>query len=132
MGNLHELVIDNQSKSSIVVSSVENVETVIAMGETKANQVGLSIQEMITGIEEMVDMIDQIKASNTSIADHAVHLEEAMTKMVTSSGEIAEGTETISGTIEEQLSTMIELDDASSKLNALAVKLSTVMGGFKV
>lgn len=77
-------------------------------------------------------MIDQIKASNTSIADHAVHLEEAMTKMVTSSGEIAEGTETISGTIEEQLSTMIELDDASSKLNALAVKLSTVMGGFKI
>lgn len=129
---ISELVIDNQSKSSIVVSSVENVETVIAMGETKANQVGLSIQEMITGIEEMVNMIDQIKVSNTSIADHAVHLEAAMTKMVASSGEIAEGTETISGTIEEQLSTMIELDDASSKLNALAVKLNSVMGGFKV
>ena len=129
---ISELVRDNQMKSSTVVASVESVESVITMGEDKANQVGVSIHEIITGIEEMVSMIDHIKSSNANIADHAVHLESAMLKMVASSGEIAEGTETISGTIEEQLSTMIELDEASSKLNALAVKLSTVMGGFKI
>ncbi len=126
------LVKDNQKKSSDVVGSVENVSTKIKTGEKIAKLVDESIIKIIDGIEELAIKIDLIKTANTKIAENSVEVEESMTQMVIASNQIAQGTETISGGIEEQLSAMIELDEASLKLNQLSKSLNDIIGGFKI
>lgn len=126
------LVKDNQKKSNDVVGSVENVSTKINSGEKIAKLVDESISKIIDGIEELAIKIDLIKTANTKIAENSVEVEESMAQMVTASNQIAQGTETISGGIEEQLSAMIELDDASLKLNQLSKSLNDIIGGFKI
>ena len=126
------LVKDNQKKSTDVVESVESVSVKIQSGEKVAKLVDESISKIIEGIEEMAIKIDQIKTANTKIAENSEEVEASMSQMVVSSNQIAQGTETISGGIEEQLSSMIELDDASLNLNHLSKSLNEIIGGFKI
>ena len=128
---IEALVVDNQKKSSGVFVSVEGVMEKIASGESIARQVETTIQLMIDDIREMVSKIDRIKVANDRIADNTSTIEESMMKIVESSNQIASGTETISGSIEEQLSAMMTLDDASLKLTQFAKDLHKIMGGFK-
>lgn len=128
---IEALVVDNQKKSSGVFVSVEGVMEKIASGESIARQVERTIQLMIDDIREMVSKIDKIKVANDRIADNTSTIEESMMKIVESSNQIASGTETISGSIEEQLSAMMTLDDASLKLTQFAKDLHKIMGGFK-
>ncbi len=128
---IEALVVDNQKKSSGVFVSVEGVMSKIASGETIARQVEKTIQLMIDDIREMVSKIEKIKIANDRIADNTSTIEDSMMKIVESSNQIASGTETISGSIEEQLSAMMTLDDASLKLTQFAKDLHKIMGGFK-
>ncbi len=128
---IEALVVDNQKKSSGVFVSVEGVMAKITSGESIARQVETTIQLMIDDIRDMVGKIEKIKVANDRIAENTSTIEDSMMKIVESSNQIASGTETISGSIEEQLSAMMTLDDASLKLTQFAKDLHKIMGGFK-
>ena len=57
---------------------------------------------------------------------------EAINSIAISSNAIAGGTETISGGVEEQLSTMTEIEGTTKTLSEMAKKLKAITGGFTV
>lgn len=127
---ISELVIDTQKKSNSVVDSITRVESEISTGEQKAIAVSDSISSIINSIETMADQIESTKRSNAEISEHGKDIKSSMSRMVGTSETIATGTETISGSLEEQVSTLIEMDEAAEKLSHLSTHLKKQVAGF--
>ena len=108
---ISELVIDTQKKSNSVVASITRVESEISSGEQKAIAVSESISSIINSILTMTDQIESTKQSNAEISEYGKNIKTSMSQMVDTSEAIAMGTQTISGSIEEQVSTLIEIDE---------------------
>lgn len=126
------LVKDNQLKSATAVNSVSQVEEKVSSGVNKASEVGESIQNIIENIQNVVKEIAQIDDANEKQALSAKEIEEAIKNIAVTSNEIAGGTENISASIEEQLSTMTEIEKTTEKLSGMAKKLSEITRGFTV
>lgn len=127
---ISELILDTQKKSNSVVASITRVESEITSGEQKAIAVSESINSIINSIETMADQIESTKKSNTEISAHGKDIKTTMAQIVGKSETIATGTETISGSIEEQVSTLIEMDEAAEKLSQLSSHLKKQVAGF--
>lgn len=126
------LVKDNQVKSASAVNSVSQVEEKVASGVSKASEVGESIQNIIENIQNVVKEIEQIDDANEKQAISTKEIEQAIKNIAVTSNEIAGGTENISASIEEQLSTMTEIEKTTEKLSDMAKKLSEITNGFTV
>lgn len=59
-------------------------------------------------------------------------MEKAISNITETSSEIAGGTENISASIEEQLSTMTEIESTTENLSHMAEKLKGLTSGFRV
>lgn len=126
------LVKDNQVKSASAVNSVSQVEEKVASGVSKASEVGESIQNIIENVQNVVKEIEQIDDANEKQAISTKEIEQAIKNIAVTSNEIAGGTENISASIEEQLSTMTEIEKTTEKLSEMAKKLSDITNGFTV
>jgi methyl-accepting chemotaxis protein len=129
---ISDLVRENQVKSASAVSSVDEVENKVAIGVEKASQVGENIDNIIKNIQVMVNDIEQIDIANEQQAQSSKEIEKAISNIATTSNEIAGGTEDISAGIQEQLSTMTEMEEATEQLSQMAKILSDITSGFKV
>lgn len=126
------LVRENQIKATSAVGSADGVKEKVLLGVSNASQVGKSIRNIISNIQEIVDEIEQVDKANEQQAESAKEIERAIKSISTSSNEIANGTENMSATIQEQLSTMNEIESTTEQLAEMARKLSKMTAGFKV
>ncbi|MDF2547655.1 MAG: chemotaxis protein [Anaerosolibacter sp.] len=129
---ISELVKENQLKSASAVSSVHVVEDKVALGVSKASEAGKSIANIMENIENIVRQIEEIDNANEKQASNAKEMEKAIRGMAATSSEIADGTENISASIEEQLSTMIEIESTTEQLSEMAKRLCQLTSGFIV
>ncbi|AWI03276.1 methyl-accepting chemotaxis protein [Clostridium drakei] len=129
---ISELVKENQLKSASAVTSFEHVEVKVSHGVTKASEVGESMQSIIYNIQDIVNQIEQINNANEQQAKSTKEIEMAINTIASSSSEIAGGTENISTSIEEQLSTMTDIEKNTKHLSEMSKKLIKMTSGFKV
>ena len=78
----------------------------------------------------MAQQIDAIKQTNNDVANASLEINQAMGTMVLTTETIASNTEHISANIEEQVSTLIELDEAATNLYQLSIDLNNRVNGF--
>ncbi len=126
------LVKDNQHKTETAVSSVHTVEEKVMTGVVKAENVGQSIQEIITSIQSMVHKIQEI---GTAVGEQSLLVNEiskAMNSIASTSSDTAAGTEEMSASIQEQVSTMEEIEATASQLSEMAEKLNIITSGFTI
>lgn len=126
------LVRENQIKATSAVGSADGVKEKVLQGVSNASQVGKSIRNIISNIQEIVDEIEQVDKANEQQANSAREIEKAIKSISSSSNEIANGTENMSASIQEQLSTMNEIESTTEQLAEMARKLSKMTAGFKV
>lgn len=127
-----ELVKENQLRSTSAVKSVDIVEEKVSLGVDKASEVGQSITNIIENIQIIVSQIEKIDQANEKQASSTKEMETVIRSMTVTSNEIAEGTENISASIEEQLSTMIEIESTTEQLSEMAKRLCQLTSGFIV
>lgn len=126
------LVKDNQLKTVSAVNSVHQVEEKVSNGVIKASEVGESIKNIISNIQDIVNQISQIEDANEQQERSSKEIESAISNIAVSSNEIASGTENISASIEKQLSTMTEIEKSTSELSKMSEKLIKMTSGFIV
>lgn len=126
------LIKDNQSKSSLAVTSAEKVEERVSIGVNKAVEVKASMQSIIKNIQEIAGEIEEIDKSNEQQVASSREIEKAVGNIAHSSNKMAEGTENISASIQEQLSTMNEIEKTTESLSKMAEKLNKITLGFTV
>lgn len=129
---ISSLVKENQLKSASTVNSVNLVEEKVSLGVDKASEVGKAIGNIIDNIEIIVSQIEQIDDANEKQAKSTKDMGEAMSNMASVSSEVAEGTENISSSIENQLRTMTEIENTTEQLSEMANKLKELTSGFRV
>ena len=129
---ISELVKENQLKSAFAVNSVALVEKKVAIGVTRASEVGESINNIIENIQLIVSEIEQIDYANEKQAESTKEIEKVISSIAVSSNEIAAGTENISESIEQQLTIMTEMEKTTERLSEMANKLSEITAGFTV
>lgn len=129
---ISELVKENQLKSASAVTSVSLVEEKVKGGVRNAAEVGESIQSIISNIQNIVRQIEQIDMANEKQALSAKEMQEAISNVAATSSEIAYDTDNISVSIEEQLSTMTEIESTTDQLSEMATKLRELTSGFRV
>lgn len=127
-----ELVKDNQFKSSLAVSSVGLVEEKVSIGVNKASEVGKTIEDIIKSIEYIVNQMEYIDESNEKQAHSTKEMERAISDIAATSNQMAGDTETISASIEEQLSTMTEIESTTELLSEMSGSLRKLTSGFKL
>ncbi|MDP4086734.1 MAG: methyl-accepting chemotaxis protein [Bacillota bacterium] len=129
---ISNLVKENQTQSSTAVSSVNLVEEKVMDGVNIASEVGKSIHNIIEHIQSTVSEVEQIDLANEKQAQYSKEMEQAIANLTLTSNEIAGGTENISASIEEQLSTMTGIEHTIGQLSDMAKKLRDLTGGFKI
>lgn len=129
---ISELVKENQIKSASAVSSVSGVERKVDIGVKRASEVGQSIQGIIDNIQNVVNEIDQIDDANEQQAISIKEIEQAINTIAVTSNEIATGTENMSQSISNQLTTMTEVEKTLEKLSEMAKRLNDITSGFAV
>ncbi len=131
-GEIAGLIKENQSKSSLAVTSAQKVEERVSIGVNKADEVKESIQSIIQNIQEIGGQIDEIDESNEQQVASSREIQKAVGNIADSSNKMAEGTENISASIQEQLSTMNEIERTTESLSEMAEKLNKITKGFTV
>lgn len=129
---ISDLVKENQLKSTSAVNSVHLVEEKVTDGVNIASEVGETIHNIIDHIQSIVGEIEQIDHANEKQAQSSKEMEQAIANLTMTSNEIAGGTENISASIEEQLTTLTGIENTTEKLSEMAKRLSELTGGFKV
>ncbi|MBM7870455.1 methyl-accepting chemotaxis protein [Clostridium pascui] len=76
--------------------------------------------------------MEQIDTANEEQLESNKEIERAITNIGISSNEIAKGTGNMSASIEEQLSTMSEIEKTMEGLSDMARKLEEIISGFIV
>ncbi|MDP4090882.1 MAG: HAMP domain-containing methyl-accepting chemotaxis protein [Bacillota bacterium] len=129
---ISELVKENQLKSASAVNSVDEVEEKVSLGVGKASEVGESIKSIIENIQGIVNEILLIEDANEQQAEGTKEIERAIGNIAGTSNEIAGATENMSASIEEQLSTMTEIEKTTEHVSGMARRLRELTSGFKV
>lgn len=126
------LVKENQLKTITAVDSVSEVEKKVSLGVNKASEVGKSMQNIINNINDIVVQISEISNDNNQQAQSTKEMGGSIKNIAYSSSEIASGTENISASIQEQLSTMCEIEQTTQDLSLMTEKLNSIICGFKI
>jgi methyl-accepting chemotaxis protein len=129
---IQKRVRDNQEQSKIVVELVDTVDDKVKDGVKRASAVEAGIHEIVGNIEVMVSQIDRIAKANDQQNANMKEAQQAIHHVTAGSSEIAEGTEHISAGIEEQLSTMFEMENTAERMNEMADRLKSLTAGFIV
>jgi methyl-accepting chemotaxis protein len=126
------LVKENQLKTSSAVTSVGEVEKKVSLGVSKASEVGESIESIMKNINDIVKHIEQIDNDSESQVQSIKEMGHAIKGIATTSNKMSTGTENISAGIEEQLSTMSEIEETTVKLTVMSKKMNDIILGFRV
>lgn len=139
-GNIQDVVssmlgISNASKE--VILTAEDLETASKkIGDIIVMISNISDQTNLLALNASIEAARAGEAGRgfnvvaTEISEHGKDIKASMSRMVGTSETIASGTETISGSIEEQVSTLIEMDEAAEKLSQLSTNLKKQVAGF--
>ncbi|MNO33242.1 putative methyl-accepting chemotaxis protein YoaH [compost metagenome] len=126
------MIEENQRKTLTAVKSTKEVTDKVQLGVQKSAEAKDSIIHILDSIETIVSQIDQIDYDNEQQALSSREMEKAILDIAESTHDIANGTEQINASIQEQLSIMNEIDHTADNLSQMARTLRGMTAGFRV
>lgn len=125
------LIKENSAKTEVAVSSVNSVEGMVNDSVIKAGALKTGIDSIMTSIGDIVVRIGEINKSIKKQAEVTEEISLAMGSLSQTASESAVGTDRINQSFEEQVNTMVKIDDTAQKLSEMAKTLSKLASGFK-
>lgn len=131
-GDIAALVNDNQIKVMKSIQSVAEVDNIVAVGVSKAEEVKANIDNIIANINDIVEQINDIDGSVSKQVVITDEMSLSMNHISSNASDITASTQEISASMEEQVSTLEEIEATSIQLAAMAEKLNELTSGFTV
>lgn len=126
------IVRDLTNKTSMAVSTMDNLEEIVSSQENSVNRTDGKFQGISNSIEEINGVIEEVNVSNRSIDEQKENLNNLMQNLAAISEENAAGTEEAAASVDEQSSVMAQISEASEQLALIAEELNNRTSIFKI
>lgn len=123
--NIAALIEDNQQKSVKAVQAVNSVEKIVLGGVDNANGIIEKMDGIITNIDDIVNKVGIIKKINSKQAMMMEEMAASVEVMAINSSNTSSETEVISANIQEQVSTMEEIEASIHQISDMVINLQT-------
>lgn len=122
--------IQSDSNASIVV--MEKGKTDVKVGMDYTNEVGVIFKNILTSSEEVANQIREISAASEQISASSEEVAASVTNIKNTSEQSSQFASNVSQSTQQQLSTMLEVKEASTSLGKTAEELQTLVAKFKL
>lgn len=132
VNNITEIVNNIQSKTSLVVSSLEDGYKDVAQGTEQIETTDETFREIRSSVMDMVDNIIRVSNNLTELAKNNVQMNQSIQEIAAISEESAAGVEETSASTEQTSSAMEQVAATSEDLSKMAEELNILVNKFKL
>ncbi|WP_369382049.1 methyl-accepting chemotaxis protein [Lysinibacillus fusiformis] len=129
---IYNLISSIQSDSNASLTVMEKGKEDVKVGMTFTNEVGEIFKEILTSSEEVANQIREISAASQQISASSEEVAASVNNIKQSAELSADFSANVSKSTQEQLTTMLEVKDASSALGQTAEELQALVTKFKL
>ncbi|WP_025115786.1 methyl-accepting chemotaxis protein [Lysinibacillus fusiformis] len=129
---IYNLISSIQSDSNASLTVMEKGKEDVKVGMTFTNEVGEIFKEILTSSEEVANQIREISAASQQISASSEEVAASVNNIKQSAELSADFSSNVSKSTQEQLTTMLEVKDASSALGQTAEELQALVTKFKL
>ncbi|WP_238933462.1 methyl-accepting chemotaxis protein [Brevibacillus choshinensis] len=127
-----ELIAAIQVDTNQAVGAMESTTTEVAAGIEVVNVAGQSFHEILRGIQEVVQQIQEVTAATSLMNQGAEQVVHSIDVIAQTAASTAFGTQNVSAAAEEQLASMEEISSSAASLSNMAEDLQALVQQFKV
>ena len=125
---IREIQQDTEKTNLAMDIGIENVR----IGMECTHAVNHTFENIVNSTKTVVSQIEENFGSIESLANHIKEIEEMINSNVSISHEVAQNYNTVASSSEEQLSSILEVQQSAKHLSASAGELQKILGDFKV
>ncbi|MFJ7921720.1 methyl-accepting chemotaxis protein [Lysinibacillus fusiformis] len=129
---IYNLISSIQSDSNASLTVMEKGKEDVKVGMTFTNEVGEIFKEILTSSEEVANQIREISAASQQISASSEEVAASVNNIKQSAELSVDFSSNVSKSTQEQLTTMLEVKDASSALGQTAEELQAIVTKFKL
>jgi len=129
---IYNLISSIQSDSNASLTVMEKGKEDVKVGMTFTNEVGEIFKEILSSSEEVANQIREISAASQQISASSEEVAASVNNIKQSAELSADFSSNVSKSTQEQLTTMLEVKDASSALGQTAEELQALVTKFKL
>ncbi|WP_336637033.1 HAMP domain-containing methyl-accepting chemotaxis protein [Lysinibacillus fusiformis] len=129
---IYNLISSIQSDSNASLTVMEKGKEDVKVGMTFTNEVGEIFKEILTSSEEVANQIREISAASQQISASSEEVAASVNNIKQSAELSADFSSNVSKSTQEQLTTVLEVKDASSALGQTAEELQALVTKFKL
>lgn len=125
---IQEIQRDTEKTNLTMDIGIENVR----IGMERTNEVNETFENIVNSTKTVAHQIEENFSSIESLANHMKEIEQMINNNVSISHEVAQNYNTVASSSEEQLSSILEVQQSVKHLSASAEALQKILGDFKV
>lgn len=125
---IHEIQQDTEKTNLAMDIGIENVR----IGMEYTHEVKDTFENIVDSTKTVANQIEENFSSIESLANHIKAIEEMINSNVSISHEVAQNYNTVASSSEEQLSSILEVQQSVKHLSTSAGELQKILGDFKV
>ncbi|MEG0380825.1 MAG: HAMP domain-containing methyl-accepting chemotaxis protein [Kurthia sp.] len=129
---IYNLISTIQSDSNESIGVMEKGKADVKVGMDYTNEVGVIFKEILTSSEEVANQIREISAASQQISASSEEVAASVTNIKKASEQSSQFSLSVSQSTQQQLSTMLEVKEASTSLGQTAEELQALVAKFKV
>ncbi|WP_253896121.1 methyl-accepting chemotaxis protein [Solibacillus sp. R5-41] len=129
---IYNLISTIQSDSNASIVVMEKGKDDVKVGMDFTNEVGVIFKEILTSSEEVANQIREISATSQQISASSEEVAASVTNIKKASEQSSQFSSSVSQSTQQQLSTMLEVKEASTSLGQTAEELQALVAKFKL
>ena len=129
---IYNLISTIQSDSNASIVVMEKGKDDVKVGMDYTNEVGVIFKEILTSSDEVANQIREISAASQQISASSEEVAASVTNIKKASEHSSQFSLSVSQSTQQQLSTMLEVKEASTSLGQTAEELQALVAKFKL